>query len=80
MVHNERTNISISPETISLKQTEKIVEQMKNSSICRINNHGKSTGFFVKVSFKSKLLPVFITINHAKIKMIFKIIKSYHYI
>ena len=57
-------NISTSPEAISLKQTEKIVEQMKNNSICRINNHGKGTGFFVKVPFKSRLLPVLITTNH----------------
>ena len=51
-------------EPISLKITEKIVDQMK-SSICRINNHGKCTGFFVKVPYKSKILPVLITTNHA---------------
>jgi len=38
---------------------------MKNSSIFRINNHGKSTGFFLKVPFKSRLLPALITTNHA---------------
>ena len=53
-----------SPEPISLKITEKIVDQMKYS-ICRINNHGKYTGFFVKVPYKSKILPVLITTNHA---------------
>ena len=37
-----------SPDPISLKQTEKIIEQMKNNSICRINN--KETGFFCKNS------------------------------
>ena len=57
-------NISTSPEPISLKQTEKIIEQMKNS-ICRIDNHGKGTGFFVKVPYKSELLPVLITTSHA---------------
>ena len=46
-------NISTFPEPISLKQTEKIIEQMKNNSICRINNHGKGTGFFVKIPYKS---------------------------
>ena len=51
-------------EPISLKITEKIVDQMKYS-ICRINNHGKYTGFFVKVPYKSKILPVLITTNHA---------------
>ena len=58
-------NILISPEPISLKQTEKIIEQMKNNSICRINNHGKGTGFFVKIPYKLRLLPVIITTNHA---------------
>ena len=53
-----------SPEPISFKITEKIVDQMKYS-ICRINNHGKCTGFFVKVPYKSKILPVLITTNHA---------------
>ena len=53
-----------SPEPISLKITEKIVEQMKNS-ICRIENNEKSTGFFVKVPYKSKILPVLITTNNA---------------
>ena len=58
-------NISISQEPISLKQTEKIIEHMKNNSICRIENNEKSTGFFVKVPYKSKILPVLITTNHA---------------
>ena len=49
-----------SPEHVSLNQTEKIIEQMKNS-ICRIND--KETGFFVKIPFKSKLLTVLITTN-----------------
>ena len=34
---------------------------MKSNSICRINNKG--TGFFVKIPYKSKLLPVLITSN-----------------
>ena len=50
-------------EPISLKITEKIVDQMKNS-ICRIENNEKGTGFFVKVPCKSKILPVLITTNH----------------
>ena len=54
---------TIFPEPISLKQTEKIIEQMKSNSICRVNNKG--TGFFVKIPYKSKLLPVLITTNHA---------------
>ena len=50
------------PEPISLKQTEKIIEQMKrNNNICKINNKGN--GFFVKIPYKSKLLPILITSN-----------------
>jgi len=61
MVDNIKEKYTItSVEPISLKQTEKIIEQMK-SNICRINNKG--TGFFVKIPYKSKLLPVLITTN-----------------
>ena len=67
-----------SPEPISLKGIEKIIEQMKNNSICRINDKG--TGFFVKIPYKSKLLPVLITNNHV---INFEDIinkKNYHYL
>ena len=61
MVDNIKENCtSSSLEPVSLKQTEKIIEQM-NNSICRINDKG--TGFFVKIPYKSKLLPVLITTN-----------------
>ena len=50
-----------SPDPISLKQTEKVLEQMKSSGICRINDKG--TGIFVKIPYKSKLLTVLITTN-----------------
>ena len=53
--------ITTSPEPISLKGTEKIIEQMKSNSICRINDKG--IGFFTKIPYKSKLLPVLITTN-----------------
>ena len=56
---------TIIPEPVSLKITEKIVEQMKSNSICRIENNCKGTGFFVKVPYKSELIPVLITTNHA---------------
>ena len=63
MVDNRKEEyFTKSIEPISLKQTEKILEQMKNNSICRINNKG--TGFFVKIQYKSKLLPALITTNH----------------
>ena len=35
---------------------------MTNNSICRINDKG--TGFFTKIPYKSKLLPVLITTNN----------------
>ena len=50
MVDNKKEKYTITlPEPISLKQSEKILEQM-NNSICRINNKG--TGFFVKIPYK----------------------------
>ena len=55
--------ISTSPEPVSLKGTENILDQM-NNFVCRIFNNGKGTGFFTKIPFKSKLLPVLITNNH----------------
>ena len=62
MVDNRKEKYNTkSIEPISLKQTENILEQM-NNSICRINDKG--TGFFVKIPYKSKLLPVLITTNH----------------
>ena len=63
MVDNRKEKyITKSLEPISLKQTEKILDQMKSNSICRINDKG--TGFFVKIPYKSILLTVLITTNH----------------
>ena len=51
------------PAPISLKGTQKIMEQM-NNSICLIyNEKRKGTGFFVKIPYESNLLPVLITTN-----------------
>ena len=55
--------IASSPEPVTLKGTEKILDQM-NNSVCRIYNNGNGTGFFTKIPYKSKLLPVLITNNH----------------
>ena len=55
--------ISVSPDPVSLKGTLNIIDQM-NNSICRILNKGKGNGFFTKIPFHSKLLPVLITNNH----------------
>ena len=62
MVDNRKEKYTTSPEPISLRQTENILEQMKSNSICRINDKG--TGFFVKIPYKSILLTVLITTNH----------------
>ena len=49
------------PEPVSLRGTKKIIKQM-NNSICRIYNGNRDgTGFFVKIPYKSILLPVLIT-------------------
>ena len=55
--------ITTSPEPVTLGATEKIIDQM-NNSVCRIDNYGVGTGFFTKIPYKSKLLPVLITNNH----------------
>jgi len=55
--------IASSPEPVTLKGTEEIIDQM-NNSVCRIYNNGNGTGFFTKIPYKSKLLPVLITNNH----------------
>ena len=55
--------INTSPSPVSLKGTETIIDQM-NNCVCRIYNNGKGTGFFTKIQFKNKLLPVLVTNNH----------------
>ena len=55
--------IKTSPEPVSLEGTKQILNQM-NDSVCRIYNDCKGTGFFTKIPYKSKLLPVLITNNH----------------
>ena len=56
--------IKTSPKPVSFEGTKKILSQM-NDGVCRIyNHHCKGTGFFTKIPFKSKLLPVLITNNH----------------
>ena len=56
--------ISESPDPVPLYTTEKIAEQMKYS-VCRIcTQKTKGTGFFVKIPYKSKKLPVLMTNNH----------------
>ena len=51
-------------DPVSLAGTEKIIYQMKNC-VCKIYvNKTKGTGFFSKIPYKNKLLPVLITNNH----------------
>ena len=51
MMDNRKEIYKTFPEPISLKQTEKIIEQMKrNNNIYRINN--TENGFFVKIPYK----------------------------
>ena len=62
-MENKEKYIKISPEPVSFKGTENIIYQM-NNCVCKIYNKGEGTGFFTKIPFKSKLLPVLITNNH----------------
>ena len=52
-----------SPEPLSIKSIETILEQMKNS-ICKIYIGKQGTGFFMKIPFNNTQLPVLITSNH----------------
>ena len=57
-------SIKDSPDPLSIKDTEEIIEQMKYG-VCKIlKNKGMGTGFFVKISLDGKKLPVLITNNH----------------
>ena len=53
------------PIPVSIKGLKNILFQLENC-ICQIyqKNGGKGTGFFCKILFKNKLLPVLITNNH----------------
>ena len=51
------------PDPVSLEATQKIIEQMNNSVCLIYNEKRKGTGFFVKIPYKSNLLPVLITSN-----------------
>ena len=66
MVDNiKEKNNELYPEPVTLKATEKIIEQM-NNAICRIYNKNKNgNGFFLKIPFRNNiLLPVLITNYH----------------
>ena len=55
--------INTSPEPVTFEGTLTILNQM-NKCVCKIYSEGEGTGFFTKIPFKSKLLPVLITNNH----------------
>ena len=61
---NQEVLIEDQPSPVSLQGTKKILSQLENY-ICQIClKNGKGTGFFTKILFKNKLLPVLITNNH----------------
>ena len=53
------------PSPVSIQGMKKILFQLENC-ICQIylKNGEKGTGFFTKIKFKNKFLPVLITNNH----------------
>ena len=56
--------INIYDISLSIKNMEKIIEQMKNS-ICIIKNNNKNgIGLLCKIKYNSKLLPMLITYNN----------------
>jgi len=57
--------IEDSPNPLTIEGTETILFQMKNC-LCKIlgNDGKKGTGFFCKIPYLNKLLPVLITNNH----------------
>ena len=59
----EKEIINSSPEPVTIEGTEQVLNQM-NKCVCKIYNKGEGTGFFTKIPFNSKLLPVLITNNH----------------
>ena len=65
MEYVEGKSLTNYPNSISLKGTEIILEQMK-SSVCKIyiNQGFKCTGFFCKIIFNESILPALITCNH----------------
>ena len=62
---NQEALFQKQPSPVSIQGIKTILSQLKNC-ICQVyqKNGGKGTGFFTKINFKSKLLPVLITNNH----------------
>ena len=60
----EEGYIDKSPIPVSIKGTEKILEQMKKCVCKIIKDNIKGTGFFAKIPYKDKLIKVLITNNH----------------
>ena len=50
-------------DTISLKKTEKIIEQMK-TCICEVYGEIIGTGFFCKIPYNNEMIPVLMTNYH----------------
>ena len=69
--------IENSPNPLTIEGTETILFQMKNC-ICKIlsNDGKKGTGFFCKIPYLNKLLPVLVTNNHKLVKIVYQKIKK----
>ena len=65
MEYIEGKKLNDYPNSVSLKGTEIILDQMKNM-ICKIyiKEEFNGTGFFCKIRYNDDLLPVLITNNH----------------
>jgi len=65
MEYIEGKKIIDSPNSVSLRGTEIILDQMKNM-LCKIyiKEDFKGTGFFCKIPYNGNLLPIFMTNNH----------------
>ena len=59
----EEGNIKGSLKTMTIKDTEKILDQMKNC-VCKVHGNMNGTGFFCKITYQNKIVPVMITNYH----------------
>ena len=57
--------IIINHEPITINKTNYIIKQLKES-VCKVKiNNTEATGFFCKINYKNKSLPVLITCEHS---------------
>ena len=65
MEYTERKKLNDYPNSVSLRGTEIILDQMK-SMVCKIytKDQFKGTGFFCNIPYNDNLLPILMTNNH----------------